>query len=67
MDSILAIGKASEEIWRTAGNTADRATRVDEGEDKRTSAPVAIIDEDALRGKIHEVRGQKMMLDFELA
>ena len=27
----------------------------------------AIIDEDVLRGKIHEVRGQKVMLDFELA
>ncbi len=29
--------------------------------------PVAIIDEDVLRGKIHVVRGQKVMLDFELA
>lgn len=28
---------------------------------------VAIIDEDLLRGKIHEIRGQKVMLDFELA
>ena len=30
-------------------------------------AGVAIIDEDMLRGKIHEIRGQKVMLDFELA
>ena len=29
--------------------------------------PVAIIDEEVLRGKIHVVRGQKVMLDFELA
>ena len=28
---------------------------------------VAIIDEEVLRGKIHVVRGQKVMLDFELA
>ncbi|MBQ9042965.1 MAG: ORF6N domain-containing protein [Eggerthellaceae bacterium] len=28
---------------------------------------VAIMGEDNLRGKIHEVRGQKVMLDFELA
>ena len=27
----------------------------------------AIVDEDALRGKIHVIRGQKVMLDFELA
>lgn len=33
-----------------------------------SSAPaVAIIDESMLRGKIHEIRGQKVMLDFELA
>ena len=31
------------------------------------AAPVAIIDEGFLRGKIHVVRGQKVMLDFELA
>ena len=31
------------------------------------AAPVAIIDEEFLRGKIHVVRGQKVMLDFELA
>ena len=28
---------------------------------------VAIIDEDVLRGKIYEIHGQKVMLDFELA
>ena len=30
-------------------------------------ASVAIIDEEVLRGKIHVVRGKKIMLDFELA
>ena len=29
--------------------------------------PVAIIDEETLRGKIYEIRGQKVMLDFDLA
>ena len=28
---------------------------------------VEIVDEDVLRGRIHVVRGQKVMLDFELA
>ena len=31
------------------------------------STPVAIIDEEVLRGKIYEIRRQKVMLDFELA
>ena len=30
-------------------------------------APIAIIDEKSIKDKIHEVRGQKVMLDFELA
>ena len=30
-------------------------------------SPVAIIDEEVLRGRIYEIRGQKVMLDFELA
>ena len=30
-------------------------------------ASIAIVDEGDLRGKVHEIRGQKVMLDFELA
>ena len=32
-----------------------------------SSNSVAITTDDVLRGKIHEIRGQKVMLDFELA
>ena len=30
-------------------------------------AGVAVVDEEALRGRIHEIRGQRVMLDFDLA
>ena len=36
-------------------------------DNEASASPVAIVDEDVLRGKIHEIRGQKVMLDFELA
>ena len=32
-----------------------------------SEAVIAIVDEDFLHGRIHEIRGQKVMLDFELA
>ena len=36
-----------------------------ESEEKKPEA--FIVTEEALRGKIHNIRGQKVMLDFELA
>ncbi len=47
------------------GDNDSTTTRIDAKAEDDVSA--AIIDEEVLRGKIHVVRGQKVMLDFELA
>ena len=45
----------------------NNVTTIGAGAGSEGAAPVAIIDEEFLRDKIHMVRGQKVMLDFELA
>ena len=46
---------------------ANPATTTNVKADANAATAVAVIDEGVLRGKIHEIRGQKVMLDFELA
>ena len=46
---------------------SERAVNGNDTDVDVSANPVAIIDEDVLRGKIYEIRGQKVMLDFELA
>jgi len=39
----------------------------DEAREPGAGTGVAVVDEEALRGRIHEIRGQRVMLDFDLA
>lgn len=48
-----------------AGSTKKEETKVTGSDNSKTS--IAIIDEKTIRNKIYEVRGVKVMLDFELA
>ena len=49
------------------GNGENIATAKKVSDDKPTTTELAIIDERTIRDRIYEVRGLKVMLDFELA
>ena len=47
----------------TAGDSGNAGKELAES----CEVPVAIVDEESIRAKMYEIRGQKVMLDFELA